>query len=284
MQLIVEAGGQVRCVYGEEIDLHALGDLSIDRGSHVEPTPDGKWTADLSPVKGPRLGPFRCRSEALAAEQNWLESNWLSPTPRFQGGEVLNLAEVAKHFRAAEREYHTAFQTYFDEEVQTLPGRRFWQLWAVFRAEAVHFRFQRNITNGIESAANELFRKALAGDFQLLCGRVTVASFTMAEAVQFAKSWRQLSRDLYEPLFDVVTGRGDDAYGDLLDALPLASRKVVMRALEHGYLNDRDLEEAVRSSCRVHPPMADLILHGENYVAASLFEAARQYFAIAPAY
>jgi hypothetical protein len=29
---------------------------------------------------GPRLGPFALRSEALAAEQHWLEANWL-PRP-----------------------------------------------------------------------------------------------------------------------------------------------------------------------------------------------------------
>jgi hypothetical protein len=84
MHLIVCADGTVRCLYGEELDLDRLGRLSIERGSHVEPTADGEWTADLSPVHGPRLGPFRCRSAALAAERAWLEAHWLtaSATPR----------------------------------------------------------------------------------------------------------------------------------------------------------------------------------------------------------
>ena len=77
MQLVIENGGTVRCVYNEVIDLTALGSLTIARGSHVEPIVDGRWTADLSPAGGPVLGPFDRRSDALAAELDWLESHWL---------------------------------------------------------------------------------------------------------------------------------------------------------------------------------------------------------------
>ena len=58
MQLVITPGGTVRCVYGEEIDLHTLGQVTITRGSHVEADDQGHWWADLSPVTGPRLGPF----------------------------------------------------------------------------------------------------------------------------------------------------------------------------------------------------------------------------------
>ena len=37
MQLVIEPGGQVRCLYGETVDLACLGVLSIRRASHVEP-------------------------------------------------------------------------------------------------------------------------------------------------------------------------------------------------------------------------------------------------------
>jgi hypothetical protein len=63
LELRINPGGRIRCVYGEEIDLGQLGRLSISRGSHVEPTTDGRWTADLSPVNGPRLGPYSSRSD-----------------------------------------------------------------------------------------------------------------------------------------------------------------------------------------------------------------------------
>jgi hypothetical protein len=77
MQLVIDPHGDVRCVYSEEIELAALGQLVIRRGSHVEPDHDGRWWADLSPVSGPSLGPFARRTNALAAERDWLEHHWL---------------------------------------------------------------------------------------------------------------------------------------------------------------------------------------------------------------
>jgi hypothetical protein len=77
MQLVITPGGVVRCVYDEAFDLAALGSPAISRASHVEPDQQGCWSADLSPVGGPKLGPFDRRSEALAAEHEWLETHWL---------------------------------------------------------------------------------------------------------------------------------------------------------------------------------------------------------------
>lgn len=79
MQIVITPGGTLKCLYGEELDLHVLGRLTIRRGSHVEPTDEGQWTADLSPVGGSILGPFPNRSAALDAEREWLEQNWLVP-------------------------------------------------------------------------------------------------------------------------------------------------------------------------------------------------------------
>jgi hypothetical protein len=78
MQLVVQPGGTVRCVYDEAIDLRQLGELSVQRGSSVEPDTSGRWIADLAVVNGPQLGPFDRRSEALAAERQWLEEHWLT--------------------------------------------------------------------------------------------------------------------------------------------------------------------------------------------------------------
>ena len=77
MELVINSSGDIRCVYGEEVNLSELGRLSIQRGSHVEPTADGQWTADMSPVQGPNLGPFDCRTQALEAEVAWLNQYWL---------------------------------------------------------------------------------------------------------------------------------------------------------------------------------------------------------------
>ena len=81
MELVVDEGGDVRCIYGEELDLRELGKLQITRASHVEPDAEGCWWADMGPVDGPVLGPFTSRSEALAAEREWLNAEAITSYP-----------------------------------------------------------------------------------------------------------------------------------------------------------------------------------------------------------
>jgi hypothetical protein len=75
MELFIARTGRVHCLYGEEFDLGLLGLLTIHRASHVEPNDNGCWTADLSPIGGPILGPFAQRSQALSAEVGWIEGH-----------------------------------------------------------------------------------------------------------------------------------------------------------------------------------------------------------------
>ena len=77
MQILFTPDGNARAIYSESIDLTELGSVEVHRASHVEPDGAGGWFADLSPVDGPVLRGFRQRSEALAAEVDWLERNWL---------------------------------------------------------------------------------------------------------------------------------------------------------------------------------------------------------------
>ncbi len=79
MDIVIDANGNVRMIYDESLDLESIGSVTIRRGSHVEPIASGQWTADLSPVNGPTLGPFAKRGEALAAEVHWLHQHWLIP-------------------------------------------------------------------------------------------------------------------------------------------------------------------------------------------------------------
>lgn len=78
MQLVIDGRGVARCLYSEAIDLGSLGQLLIQRASHVEPDQTGQWWADLRPMDGPTLGPFALRSSALAAETAWLELHRLN--------------------------------------------------------------------------------------------------------------------------------------------------------------------------------------------------------------
>lgn len=91
---IVFRGNKLRMLYNENLNLHALGRPSVGRASHVEikeplpwwelrqrwrlrKIPLGQWYADMSPVRGPVIGPCCSRTAALAFEVAWLERNWL---------------------------------------------------------------------------------------------------------------------------------------------------------------------------------------------------------------
>lgn len=96
--------GKIEFVYSDELaPLLELGDATVERVSHVEPSGKG-WLADMAPVGGPIIGvdgtsadvdwrrvcdacwqfpnrcdhvalqptPFKTRAEALAAERAWL--------------------------------------------------------------------------------------------------------------------------------------------------------------------------------------------------------------------
>jgi hypothetical protein len=73
----VDDNGNLQFVYSDDlVFLSELGKPTTKRASHVEPVIDG-WTADMSPVGGPFLGPFTLRSQALAEEVEWLKENIL---------------------------------------------------------------------------------------------------------------------------------------------------------------------------------------------------------------
>lgn len=185
----------------------------------------------------------------------------------------MELRDLAIAYRASLANYAKAFRRHFHDSVTVLTDDRFWALQPVFRSEVCKFRFNYGRSNGVEQAARELFRKPLAGDFD------DSPTYTLDEAVQFAKTWPSIQNRLYRPLFDVVQDRGDDAYGDLLDSLPLAGREVVEKAIAGDFANERQFESAVLEGCAGDETLAKFILHGENYAAMALADAARDAFA-----
>ena len=65
--LTITPAGDVQFIWDDQLQpLLELGEPEVRRASHVEPTDNGRWMADLSLVGGPVLGPFRFRQEALA--------------------------------------------------------------------------------------------------------------------------------------------------------------------------------------------------------------------------
>lgn len=72
MTIEVSEDGTIRFVYSDElVALIEEGFSTIKRVSHVEPCGNG-WTADMGPIGGPVLGPFKTRAEALKAELEYL--------------------------------------------------------------------------------------------------------------------------------------------------------------------------------------------------------------------
>jgi hypothetical protein len=76
MEITLLVGASVEAIYADDAVelLKDLGNVSIRRASHVEPEEDG-WYADMSPVGGPKLGPFSTRSRAIQSEVQWLQRN-----------------------------------------------------------------------------------------------------------------------------------------------------------------------------------------------------------------
>jgi hypothetical protein len=76
MVSITIQGDRMMFIYSDALaPLLDEGTATVQRVSHVEPLCiDGRhgWTADMTPVDGPVLGPFRTRAEALDAERVWL--------------------------------------------------------------------------------------------------------------------------------------------------------------------------------------------------------------------
>lgn len=78
MRIRINPDGTAVMIYTEDIDITDIGNVqSITRASIVEPTDGNQWAADMRPIGGPVLGAFNKRSEALAAEANWIEENIL---------------------------------------------------------------------------------------------------------------------------------------------------------------------------------------------------------------
>lgn len=73
--IVFDTSGAAKTVFADDLVpvCRAVGAVQIRRASHVEPDNTGQWWADLSPVCGPRLGPFPRRDAALSAEVDWLD-------------------------------------------------------------------------------------------------------------------------------------------------------------------------------------------------------------------
>jgi hypothetical protein len=72
MLLAIRPNGEIQFIYSDALEplLHE-GEFRVERASRVEPAEGGGWTATMN--DGTVLGPYKLRSEALAAEVRFLE-------------------------------------------------------------------------------------------------------------------------------------------------------------------------------------------------------------------
>ena len=71
------ANGEAVFIYEDGHPCLKLGRAETKRASHVEPTEDGMWQADMGPVGGPRLSKSISRSTSLKLENEWMTENLL---------------------------------------------------------------------------------------------------------------------------------------------------------------------------------------------------------------
>ena len=167
-----------------------------------------------------------------------------------------NLITAARQLSDWQARWNKQFRAFLEKQ-KPLSAERFWELLPLFCNEILG-QYQLNLKN----ATYEFFRKPV-------CDRQV--SYTLDEAIRFVVTYRQMVDALYEPLFNVITNRGDDSYGDLLDAMPLAGRVVYEKCLNKYYGNNAAVDTAVADH---RPKLANFILHGENYIRMTLQDAA----------
>jgi hypothetical protein len=82
MLIAIAQDASVKFIHNDAmfLALKEEGTATVQRASHVEPTVDGLWEADMSPVNGPLLGPYTTRQEALDKEILWLEEKLTNGT------------------------------------------------------------------------------------------------------------------------------------------------------------------------------------------------------------
>ena len=179
------------------------------------------------------------------------------------------LQTAAKKLRDAEARYEKVWVDAHVKEGEQLDPDTFWAVMDVFvkivqsRLNMVHF----GESNASLLACDELFRQCATKEHD----------FTFDQLLGFGHTWDELSSELHRVLFDIVTGKGDDGYGDLCDSLPLAGRDAITVLLKPSE-NGIDHNNAVRG--QIPDNFRRYIWDGENYFGMHLGDAAKKWFKI----
>jgi hypothetical protein len=99
--------------------------------------------------------------------------------------------------------------------------------------------------------------------------------------VRFAKTYEEIKRRLYTPLFELVEDKGDDSYSDLIDNLPLLGQKIFNSVETKEYGNASLVRSKILQTALIQGKgftvFREFVWDGENYNAMSLRDAASKY-------
>lgn len=180
-----------------------------------------------------------------------------------------NVTKAAEKFILAKREYYKHFDNWFI----SLPclfssdSKRFWELAVIYRDAVITYS---NRTDQSKLGADEFYRASLYKAPWRDC-----PDYTFDEALAFGASYGVIKKNLYEELFEIVTDKGDDSYGDLLDNIVLCGPEFYIHCLQGDYKNNDDIKAGIE---RHFPGKLEYIWQGENYNEMMLRNAASKYF------
>ena len=164
----------------------------------------------------------------------------------------------------AQKQYEKSWDAFF-ENVPLLEIGRFWKMVDKLK-ELIVERMPTNSSLATDRAIDEFFRLA----------QTEATFYTFGEAVQFAKTWDELKSKLYDVLFNIVTDKGDDGYGDLMDSLPLAGPLVYEQCVNKILKNNKDIIKSLGLAFKGDEKMVKFVFHGENYFRMRLEEEAKK--------
>lgn len=171
----------------------------------------------------------------------------------------------AKAFNEARSQFDEQFMDYA-MGIPPLAPEHFWPMVDEFR-EVLIYTMQHKKEGYVKAAANEFMR------------RTVVNGGDIAAAVHFALSWNHYTGKAYAAgdKLKFSFDRGDDGYGDLMDAVPLMGQ-VFNRRLELGKFDTlREFNLEVVATCDVAGRvLKDVVFHGENYFSMCLKDAAQK--------
>jgi hypothetical protein len=175
----------------------------------------------------------------------------------------------AAAFKEARSQFDEQFMDW-SRGIPPLEPEHFWPMVDEFRKVLLDtMRYRKE--DYVKAAANEFMRLAVVNGGDL------------AAAVHFALSWSHYKGKAYAAGDELGFSfeRGDDGYGDLMDAVPLLGQ-VFNRKLELGKFDTlREFNEQVDATCDVAGRvLRNEVLFGENYFASSLQDAAQKWVVI----